>query len=277
MKKAEPKKSGAMPLIIIVGVLVAVVAGGWVVFNNASKRPTTRSTNANARQTATPDMSKAPLGAQPPNMLGSANATVTVEEFADFQCPSCATTHPALKEIQSAYGSRIKFIFRNFPLTMHDKAYEAATAAEAAGLQGSQNFWAMHNLLFTNQRSWSADPNYRQVFTDYARQLGLNVEKFQTDMAGITAKTRVDADLARGRALNVNSTPTVYINGKSIPLQEMNANSMRQIIDAELAAAASKPAAPASPAPAAQGAPVSNTATAAGNTSPGSASNISKR
>jgi protein-disulfide isomerase len=251
MKKTEPKKGGGtMPLIIIVGVLVAVVAGGWVVMNNSSKRPPARNTNANARQTATPDMSKAPLGAQPPNMLGSQNALVTVEEFADFQCPTCATTHPAMKEIQSAYGSKIKFIFRNFPLTMHDKAYEAATAAEAAGLQGSQNFWAMQNLLFTNQRSWSADPNYRQVFTGYAQQLGLNVEKFQTDMAGLTAKTRVDADLARGRAINVNSTPSVYINGRSIPLQEMNANSMRQIIDAELQAAASKASAPANSAPA---------------------------
>ena len=245
MKKVEPKKSG-MPVLIILGALVAVVVGAWLVFNNSSKRTPARNTNT-ANRAAAPDMSKAPAGAQPPNLLGSPTASVTVEEFADFQCPSCATSHPALKEIQSTYGSRIKFIFRHFPLTMHDKAYEAATAAEAAGMQGSQNFWAMHNLLFTNQRSWSTDPNYRQVFTNYAGQLGLNMDKFQTDMAGIAAKARVDADLARGRALGVGSTPTVYINGKSVPYPEMNVTSMRAMIDAELQASASRPSQPSGP------------------------------
>src|SRR5260221_13661772 len=62
----------------------------------------------------------APVGATPPNMLGSPTATVTLEEFADFQCPSCGDKHPVMKQIQSIYGSRIKFIFRNFPLPMHD-------------------------------------------------------------------------------------------------------------------------------------------------------------
>ena len=64
-----------------------------------------------------------------------------------------------MKQIQGIYGSRIKFIFRNFPLPMHDKAYDAAVAAEAAGLQGK--FWDMHNLFYTNKQAWSADPNYK--------------------------------------------------------------------------------------------------------------------
>ncbi len=101
------------------------------------------------------------LGAQPPNMLGSQNASVTVEEFADFQCPTCGVMHPKVKEVVSTYGSRIKFIFREYPLQIpaHDKAYEAAVAAEAAGLQGK--FWEMQNLLFSNQQAWSANPDMR--------------------------------------------------------------------------------------------------------------------
>ena len=96
-----------------------------------------------------------------------------------------------MKQIQSIYGSRIKFIFRNFPLTMHDKAYDAAVAAEAAGMQGRDKFWAMQNQLYTNQQAWTNDPNYRQVLSDYAQKtIGLDVDRFQTDMAGIADEDR---------------------------------------------------------------------------------------
>ena len=198
----------------------------------------------------------APPGATPPNMLGSPTATVTLEEFADFQCPSCGEKHPVMKQIQSIYGSRIKFIFRSFPLPMHDKAYDAAVAAEAAGIQGK--FWDMHNQLYTNQKTWSSDPNYKQTFADYAQKIGLDVEKFKDDMAGLQTKNRVDEDLKRGRAITINQTPTLFINGKDVPYQAMTVDTLRGLIDAELQATqANKPAA---------AAPAANAANAAGNT-----------
>ena len=114
-------------------------------------------------------MNSASPGAQPPHILGSQTATVTVEEFADFQCPTCAVKHPVLKQIASTYNNRIKFIFRNFPLTqMHAKAYDAAAAAEAAGMQGK--FWDMQNILFTKQAEWSASTDHRKLFNDYAQR-----------------------------------------------------------------------------------------------------------
>jgi protein-disulfide isomerase len=242
MNKEEKTKSG-MPLGIIVGVLVAAVVGMGLLYSCSGKPANNGTPNRNtAKNTPVTIPTNAPEGATPPNMLGSPTATVTVEEFADFQCPSCGDKFPVLKQIQSIYGSRIKFIFRNFPLTMHDKAYDAAVAAEAAGLQGK--FWDMQNQLYTNQKSWSVDPNYKQVWADYAQKIGLDVEKWKTDMAGLQTKSRVDADMARAKALQVSSTPTVYINGKAVQYAEMTVDTLRTLIDSELNAnQASKPAA----------------------------------
>jgi protein-disulfide isomerase len=233
MANEKKKANSGMPLVIIVGVLVAVVAGGWWFYSSSANKPkTTANRNSNTQRPTVP--TNAPIGAQPPHMLGSPTAGVTVEEFADFQCPQCGNVHPVMKEIQSVYGSRIKFIFRNFPLQMHDKAYDAAVAAEAAGFQGSDKFWAMQNQLFINQKAWSTDPNYRQVFADYAQRIGLDAAKFDADIRGLVAKQRVDEDLRRARGLNVSSTPSVYINGEMVPPSDMTVPAMRQLIDAEL-------------------------------------------
>jgi protein-disulfide isomerase len=151
-----------------------------------------------------------------------------------------------MKEVQGMFGSRIKFIFRDFPLPMHDKAYDAAVAAEAAGMQGK--FWDMHNLLYTNQQTWSADPNYKAVFKGYAEKIGLDVDKWETDMAGMSAKSRIDADMQRGKALNINSTPTVYINGKSVPYPDMNVPTLKSLIDDALKGSQPQTAQPGAPA-----------------------------
>jgi len=250
MSKPQPKQStgGGVPVIIIVLVLVVAVVAGLVYWNgNRTSTPSVnRNGNVNApantnRQSSIPP--NAPLGAQPPNFLGSQNSPVTVEEFADFQCPSCGATHPVMREIQGKFGQRIKFIFRNFPLPMHDKAYDAAAAAEAAALQGK--FWDMHNLLYTNQQQWSSDPNYKQTFKSYAEKIGLDVDKWEADAAGLQARNRVQADMDRGKALNITSTPTVFVNGKSVPYEQMNVPTMQKIIDDELKAQQPAQAAPA--------------------------------
>ena len=230
-----------LPLVIIGLVLVVALAGGWW-FYNQSKTPPKKNTNGNTSianvKTPTPATTNV-LGADPPNMQGSPSSPVVVEEFADFQCPQCGLMYPKVKEVVSTYGSRIKFIFRNFPLAIpaHDKAYNAAVAAEAAGLQSK--YWDMQNLLFTNQQSWSANPDYNKIWEGYADKIGLDVEQFKNDIAGLKAKGRVNADLERGRALNISSTPTIFVNGVAIPFEQMNVESMRQIIDAELAKAQS--------------------------------------
>lgn len=254
--KNEPKKSSIVPYVIIGLVLIVVLAivalgtgiigAGWWISNLSKQAAGNTGQSRNSATAAkTPAASvNAPPGAQPPNFLGSPTASVTVEEFADFQCGSCAAAHPTMKEIQQVYGSRIRFIFRNFPLAIpaHDKAYDAATAVEAAGMQDRNKFWAMQDQLFVNQAAWTKNPNYRGLWLEYGGKVGLDTARLQSDMAGMAAKTRVDQDMARGRALGVNSTPSVYINNQLVPLPDMNVQSLRRIIDTELQRAASAPA-----------------------------------
>lgn len=239
-KGTAPKSN--TPLLIIGLVAIIAVVGGWYWFSTSKSAPktNTNSTTANSQtkpktQTIPPN---APAGANPPNQAGSPTASITLEEFADFQCGSCAAANPILNEIKSTYGSRIRFIFRNYPLSIaaHDKAYDAAVAAEAAGLQGK--FWEMQNLLFTNQQAWSTAPAYKQMWKEYASKIGLDVTKWENDMTGMAAKGRVDADIARGKAAAVNSTPSLFLNGTMIPYAEMTLAGLKKIIDAELANAA---------------------------------------
>lgn len=223
-----------MPLLIIGGVLLVIIVGGiWFYQSSATKpsKPLAGNTNKTTTSQATPPQNLSP-GAIPPNFKGAENSPVVLEEFADFQCPGCAALHPKMNEIAGLYGSRIKLIYRNFPLPMHDKAYDAALASEAAGMQGK--FWDMQNLLFQNQKSWGTEADHKKVFEGYAQTLGLDVEKFKADMASTIAKQRVDADLERGRSVNVRETPSVYINGRLIPSTSYDVPSLKLIIDAEL-------------------------------------------
>ncbi len=252
MSKAKAKtkvEKNNIPMLIIGAVLLGGLLGGWWYYGQSKTSPQVANTSAAANNASAPKPNvippNAPPGASPPNLAGSPNAQVMLEEFADFQCGSCATAHPILNEIKSLYGSRIKFVFRNYPLSIpaHDKAYEAAVAAEAAGLQGK--FWDMQNLLFTNQQAWTAAPTYKQMWKGYAEKIGLDVAKWENDMTGIVAKGRVDADLARGKALSVNSTPTLYLNGTAVPFDQMKVNFLKTLIDAELQKASSASSAPA--------------------------------
>lgn len=233
------KNNSSLPFAIIGLVLLAAIVGFWWFYSGANSPSGKTNSNKTAANSAE-IYAKAAPGANPPNYLGGVNAPVVLEEFADFQCPTCAAMHPKVQEVRAAYGDRIKVIFREFPLNIpaHDKAYDAAAAAEAAGMQGK--FWEMQNMLFSNQRSWEASTDHRKVFTDYAQKIGLDATKFSDDMIGIPAKSRVDADLQRGRSLNVNATPTFYLNGRKLGDEISTVEGMRAAIDAELQKAGNK-------------------------------------
>ncbi len=240
MENNTTRNSSNLPFAIIGIVLLVALVGGWWFYQSA-KTPD-KSVNSNINKpaaNATPGKTEEEIyasgltGANPPNMLGSPTAAVTVEEFADYQCPTCGTIHPKLKELTGTYGNKIKFIFRSFPLTqIHKNAYDAAVAAEAAGIQGK--FWAMQDLLYDSRTEWENSNEARKIFEGYAQKLGMDVAKFQNDMLGYQTKSRVDEDMKRGRSLGVSGTPTIYINGRKLTQEQMEVPAMRQLIDAKL-------------------------------------------
>ncbi|NUQ57035.1 MAG: DsbA family protein [Candidatus Paceibacter sp.] len=145
---------------------------------------------------------------------GNASSTNVIIEYSDFQCPACASYHPIVKQFVADSGDKVAFVYRHFPLPQHKNAKTSAAAAEAAGKQGK--FWEMHDLIFENQKAWENSAKAEEIFTGYARQLGLNVEQFAADYNSEEIKAKVDADYKSGVKAGVNSTPSFFLNGKKI-------------------------------------------------------------
>ncbi len=151
------------------------------------------------------------------HIYGNKAAKVVLIEYGDFQCPGCGGAFPQLKTLKETYKDKIAFIFRNYPLTaIHPNALSAATAAEAAGLQGK--YWEMHDKLYENQTAWSGiDPGKRtDIFTGYAKDIGLDTKKFQSDLSDQKVAAKISRDRALGNKLGVNSTPTLYLGSEQL-------------------------------------------------------------
>lgn len=214
-----------LPIVIIVVVLVAALGLLWMLLR-FSRQTTNANTNANANA-ASPGTE--PPGAQPPHVRGNANAPVTLEEFADFQCPSCGGYYPELKKIEAEFGDRLRVIFRERPLVPpHEHALMAAQAAEAADLQG--RFWEMHDKLYENQKTWSEARDLVPIFVDYAKQIGLDTDRFMKDLNGEAVAARIFQDGQRAHALDISSTPTFLVNGKEAKDDQWRPEGLRAMI-----------------------------------------------
>lgn len=208
------------PFAIIIIVLGAGLALGLYLRRSAQEdaRAIPRVGTTPDTPGATPEVAVA--GAEPAHTRGQANAPVTLEEFADFQCSACGGVYPYFKTIESEFGSRLRVIFREFPLTPpHEHAVQAAHAAEAAGLQGK--FWEMHDMLYENQKTWAEAFDVRTIFEGYASKIGLDVERFRQDQNNEVVEARIFHDGKRGHSLGVKSTPTVFLNGVELPWEQV--------------------------------------------------------
>jgi protein-disulfide isomerase len=244
----------ALPFVIIGAVLLIAAGGGFLLFR--------------AKNAITPLQIKAGQpGAEPAHVRGAANARVTLEEFGDLQCPPCGILATTLLKLEHDYGTKIRVVFREFPLAMHAHAMTAACAAEAAGLQG--RFWEMHDLLFEHAMHWSKEgsnpsspvtpltlPNpstdektaqVRAIFEDYASRLKLDVERFKKDMDSEPVKARIKADQERGASIGVDRTPILFIEGVQIPFASFNEATLHTIIDAALKGQTPAPLPPSPP------------------------------
>ena len=137
---------------------------------------------------------------------------VTVVEFSDFQCPACASVSEPLKEILKKYEGKVSFVYRHFPLTsIHKNALGAAYAAEAAYNQGK--FFEYGSILFSKQAEWSEMSNPSEYYLQVAVELGLDKEKFNTDMGSDGVKSRVNNDMLYANRHAMSGTPTFFVNG----------------------------------------------------------------
>jgi protein-disulfide isomerase len=148
-----------------------------------------------------------PVDEERDHMQGAASTAVTLVQYGDYECPYCGEAYPIIKDVQTRMGDRLRFVFRNFPIsTSHPHAEHAAEAAEAADAQGE--FWRMHDLLYERQQHLTDEDLHA-----YAEELGLDVERFDKEMAEHVHAARVYEDFMSGVRSGVNGTPTFYING----------------------------------------------------------------
>jgi protein-disulfide isomerase len=156
---------------------------------------------------------------------GIATAPVTIVEFTDFECPSCARTQPVLEEIVNEYSGKVRLVVRDFPLDQHTHALKAAEAAEAAREQGK--YWEYTALMFKNQSALEVDK-----LKEYATQVGLDRKRFDLSLDSGKYSDKVQQDVQDGYRLGVNATPTVFINGRK--MRERTPEFLKSVIDAAL-------------------------------------------
>ncbi len=142
------------------------------------------------------------------HVQGPMTASLTLVEYGDYQCPYCGAAYPEIKKVQRELRSKLRFVFRNFPLTrMHEFALNAAETAEAASAQGK--FWEMHDFLYEHQ----ATLGDHSVAMNYAKNLGLDTAELERDLNRHVYQNRVKEDFDGGVRSGVNGTPTFYVNG----------------------------------------------------------------
>lgn len=181
-------------------ITIVLVVGASLLFGGTS-----------ASQQATQPIKNMNVLVHPDSAEINNHSKVTLVEFGDFECPACGDEYPVVTQILQNYKGKINYVFRNFPLPQHANAPEAAEAAEAAKAQG--NFFGMFNLLYSNQNSWANASDPTSYFVTYAKALHLNVNKFESDVKNKKYANVIQKDINDGYAVNVNATPTFFLNG----------------------------------------------------------------
>lgn len=214
--RTVPKKPTRFPLVVIALTLVALILGTVIVSKLAQPAPTAAPFTAR--------VINAPTGTTVEGYAykGSPNAPVTVIEYGDFQCPSCATftrQYEAQFDRQYVETGKVRFIYHDLPLPQHNYAVIAAAAARAAGEQGK--FWQMHDLLFTRQRAWSSSSNIQPLLSSYAEAIGLDRAAFEQTLTSEKYTTMLEASRQHAEERGVQATPSFEVNGQLVTTAEL--------------------------------------------------------
>ncbi|MDX2077821.1 MAG: thioredoxin domain-containing protein [bacterium] len=184
---------------------------------------------SNANTPATLDGDTALLIREDSPTLGPIDAQVTIVEFLDPECESCRAAFPAVKQLLKDYGDNVRLVVRYLPL--HNNSVLAATATEAAGLQGK--YWEMQEELFTHQSEWGEQQTPQtDLFIGYAEEIGLDIDQFVNDLDNADILAKIERDRADAQALKLTGTPTFFINGELV--EPLNLERIIEMIEAAL-------------------------------------------
>ncbi len=165
--------------------------------------------------------------------FGKEGASVVIVEYSDFQCPYCAQEAKVLRnQVAHAYADKVRFYFREFPLEMHDWAKPAAVAGRCVLQQEPEKFWAFHDWIFGEQKNITP-ANLRDKVTTWAGAQSLDTAKLTACMDDPATMKQIEASIAEGRAVGVNSTPTIFVNGRQLN-GSVQFEQLKQIIDYEI-------------------------------------------
>ncbi len=219
--------------IVILGVIALAIIVGVVIGSGYYRNTVQKTSVTNSNSNITPETLVRPDSPT----LGSADAPVTLVEFLDPECESCASFGPVVKKILKDYDGKIRLVVRYMPL--HPNSMKAANLTEAAGEQGK--YWQMQELLFQKQAEWgerhgappTAQPaNIEELFEKYAMELGLDINKVNAAIKENKYKDKLERDRRDGQTLGVMKTPSFFVNGRI--LVRFSEADLRALIDDEL-------------------------------------------
>lgn len=164
------------------------------------------------------------------NIKGDIQASITLVEYSDFECPACAVFNPYVDQMLEKYPKNLRLVYKHFPLSGHKNAFPAAEASEAAGKQGK--FWEMHDILFERQTEWAESTNPQVYFEKYAKEMGLDTDQFKKDMGSSEVKQKIEEDLNEAEKYGLNATPSFFINGKK--MEPRTFDEFQKIIEKEI-------------------------------------------
>lgn len=190
---------------ILVFVLFIAVAGGALYFGISGDSNASQSSNENAEP-----------------------KTVSILKYSDYQCPACKAYIPLQQELKREYGDLVQFEYRHFPLSGHQFAALAAYSTEAA--RNQNKFEEMHDMIFEYQEVWSQG-NAREHFTDFARELELDVEQFEADLESEEVIQKVENQRQEGMRRQVNATPTFFINGQKLRQNPQSYEQFKSVVE----------------------------------------------
>ena len=214
----------------IIAASIAIAVGITMFFTECGLTLACASNRVEGTKSSVPPKTDAAGGG---HVRGSADAPITLVEYGDYECPPCGFYEGIAARLLKEFPDSVKIEFHHFPLAaIHPNAVLAATAAEAAGEQN--RYWEMHDLLFVSQSKWKNAKDAEAQFNGLASQIGLDVTQFSQSLESAETRQRVLEDVKRGKTVQIDSTPTFFLNGDRMKPAPANFEEFRERIEQAL-------------------------------------------